>query len=369
MAYPTMWLVIFFTTAAAIQLDWDTAATSDTSSEGQWTRIAHTDSSTSQTIILDIPLGDIQALAAGATRVRINSLGDLGDGVVSTANSWPIEDVRLGRTIAEARTLTSAQASAVWSGARVSHMEKVCQGGAAGLDTKIHHACGNTNGLHWNSGKSSWLFDTSLVDLELYIDATAPTPAPTPAPTLAPTPAPTPVTTPTAASATGDPHLQNLHGERFDLTRPGKFALIHVPRGQPVEDALLVVEADARQLGGRCTDLYFVELNVTGKWAEADLQFNAQGVHGEKPTWAKFGPVELKVAHGRTEEGLKFLNFYVKHLGRAGAAVGGLLGEDDHTEAAKPDDRCYKTVALEKNTQKTAKRQGEVSSVAMSTSE
>jgi len=33
MAYPTMWLVIFFTTAAAIQLDWDTAATSDLSGE------------------------------------------------------------------------------------------------------------------------------------------------------------------------------------------------------------------------------------------------------------------------------------------------------------------------------------------------
>jgi len=33
MAYPTMWLVIFFTTAAAIQLDRDIAATSDTSGE------------------------------------------------------------------------------------------------------------------------------------------------------------------------------------------------------------------------------------------------------------------------------------------------------------------------------------------------
>ena len=34
MAYPTMWLVIFFTAAVAIQLDWDTAATSDPSGEG-----------------------------------------------------------------------------------------------------------------------------------------------------------------------------------------------------------------------------------------------------------------------------------------------------------------------------------------------
>ncbi|CAK0880679.1 unnamed protein product [Prorocentrum cordatum] len=37
-----------------------------------------------------------------------------------------------------------------------------------------------------------------------------------------------------AASATGDPHLQNIHGERFDLMRPGNAVLIQIPRGEPV---------------------------------------------------------------------------------------------------------------------------------------
>ena len=48
----------------------------------------------------------------------------------------------------------------------------------------------------------------------------------------------------TIASGRGDPHLQNIHGERFDLMRPGKFELMHIPRGATVENALLVVEAD-----------------------------------------------------------------------------------------------------------------------------
>jgi len=156
----------------------------------------------------------------------------------------------------------------------------------------------------------------------------------------------------TSASATGDPHLQNLHGERFDLTRPGKFALIHIPRGQPVEDALLVVEADASQLGGQCTDMYFVKLNVTGAWADAvqagGLRFDTDSARDEAPKWAKLGPVELKVARGRTAEGVKYLNVFVKHLGRAGFAVGGILGEDDHEDASAPQGSCVQRVSLDR---------------------
>ena len=71
------------------------------------------------------------------------------------------------------------------------------------------------------------------------------------------------------ASAVGDPHLQNVHGERFDLMKAGKHVLINIPRGMSAENALLRVQADARRLGGQCADMYFQELNVTGSWAEA----------------------------------------------------------------------------------------------------
>jgi len=162
-------------------------------------------------------------------------------------------------------------------------------------------------------------------------------------------------TTGTDASAMGDPHLQNIHGERFDLMKPSKVVLIQVPRGQPVENALLTVEADARRLGLQCADIYFQSLNVTGAWADkvraGGLTFTAGGARDETlqiPGWTRFGPLQLKVVHGRTSQGTEYLNFYVKHLREAGADVGGLLGEDDYTEAARPEEGCQKSISLKK---------------------
>ena len=45
-------------------------------------------------------------------------------------------------------------------------------------------------------------------------------------------------------------------------------------------------------------------------------------------------------------EGVKYLNLFVKHLGHAGFAVGGLLGEDDHTDAARIPGECQTTISL-----------------------
>ena len=169
-------------------------------------------------------------------------------------------------------------------------------------------------------------------------------------PPMATTPAPP------AASATGDPHLQNIHGERFDLMRSGKAVLIEIPRGQPFEKSWLTVEADAHRLGSQCADMYFQSVNITGAWADkvraGGLAFTAAGSRDETlqaaQGWTSFGPLKLKVVHGRTSNGIKYLNFYIKHLSEAGAAVGGLLGEDDYTEAATPEKGCLKSMSLEK---------------------
>ncbi|CAK0833310.1 unnamed protein product [Prorocentrum cordatum] len=90
----------------------------------------------------------------------------------------------------------------------------------------------------------------------------------TAAPTVAPTPVPTSVPTPPVAgpgsgggSATGDPHLRNVHGQRFDLMKPGRHVLIQIPKGERDASTLLRVQADARRLGG-CKDMYFQEINV-----------------------------------------------------------------------------------------------------------
>merc|ERR1719373_1462828 len=152
------------------------------------------------------------------------------------------------------------------------------------------------------------------------------------------------------AAAVGDPHLQNVHGERFDLMKPGKHVLINIPRGVGAEKSLLRVQANARHLGGQCADMYFQEVNVTGSWAEAKKAggYHYSVKHGDvdTPEWVAFGKVGLKVVHGRTDGGLSYLNVYVKHLGRAGFAVGGLLGEDDHEDVVTPAANCAKSMSL-----------------------
>ncbi|CAK0805424.1 unnamed protein product, partial [Prorocentrum cordatum] len=88
-------------------------------------------------------------------------------------------------------------------------------------------------------------------------------------------PAPTPTPVPAASvSATADPHLVNVLGQRFDILQPGVHALLAIPRSLGV--------------GGKCADMYFQTLNMTG--------------------W--------RVAWGRTNEDIKSINFLVRHLRR-----------------------------------------------------
>jgi len=154
----------------------------------------------------------------------------------------------------------------------------------------------------------------------------------------------------TGASAVGDPHLQNIHGERFDLMKEGRHVLISIPRGKEAQQALLRVQADARRLGGQCADMYFQELNVTGSWAEAKQAggYHYSVVQGavEAPEWVAFGKVELKVARGHTLGGVAYLNVLLRNLKNVAMPIGGLLGEDSHELESKPSDSCKKTISL-----------------------
>jgi len=171
------------------------------------------------------------------------------------------------------------------------------------------------------------------------------------APTDAPTPSPTPSPTGDGAAAVGDPHLQNVHGDRFDLMRAGKHVLINIPRGMSSVNAFLHVSAVAARLGGHCADMYFQRVNVTGSWAEAThpggYHYSASHYEVKTSQWVALGKVELKVVHGRTDSGINYLNLYVKHLGRTGFPVGGLLGEDDHADVSRPEEACAKKLSLE----------------------
>jgi len=153
-----------------------------------------------------------------------------------------------------------------------------------------------------------------------------------------------------AIAATGDPHLQNIYGERFDVMKPGRHVLIHIPRGETDKSTLLRVEAEAHRLGGQCSDMYFRSLNITGAWAEAKrpggYYYESQGAVNATAEWVRFGLIEMKIVRGRTQQGAQYLNFYVRHLGRAGSAVGGLLGADDHSDAETPPEDCVQRISL-----------------------
>jgi len=161
---------------------------------------------------------------------------------------------------------------------------------------------------------------------------------------------PEPATPP--ASATGDPHMQNIHGERFDLMKPGKHVLINIPRGIGASGARLRVQADAVQLGNNCGDLYFQTLNVTGSWAETKqpggYHFSVSQSDAAPSNWIEFGKVALKIVIAHSSKDFRYVNLHAKHLGQSGHAVGGLLGEDDHEEASAPPGACVKRVSLQK---------------------
>lgn len=151
------------------------------------------------------------------------------------------------------------------------------------------------------------------------------------------------------ASGKGDPHLTNVLGQHFDLYLPGFHALLQVPRGAKPPEALLLVNADARRLGAACADVYFQAVVISGAWANQSgtLHFSATSdgtPRGMK--WTRFGTVDLKVVPGRTLGGVEYLNVLAKHLDRTGYRVGGLLGEDDHSDESTPDPACARAASL-----------------------
>ncbi|CAK0800783.1 unnamed protein product [Prorocentrum cordatum] len=153
------------------------------------------------------------------------------------------------------------------------------------------------------------------------------------------------------AAATGDPHLVNIYGQRFDIMQAGTYVLIQVPRGSVAKRSLLAVEARAERFGHACSDLYFKSLNLTGAWVDTlspgGFRFSASVPNTHVGAgWLHIRHVDVKVRWGHTAEGVEYLNVFVRHLGRAGLPVGGLLGDGDHSKAATPSPHCRRSLSL-----------------------
>jgi hypothetical protein len=154
--------------------------------------------------------------------------------------------------------------------------------------------------------------------------------------------------TPAQVSGTGDPHLTNMYGQRFDLYRPGVHVLLQIPRWAGLEGTLLRLEADARRMGA-CSELYFQALGISGIWTNRSGKLEFFAKSADKPNsmkWSRFGKVYLKVVNGHTREGIDYLNVFAKHIGNTGYSVGGLLGEDDHGDVSIPPKACAKQLSL-----------------------
>jgi len=152
-------------------------------------------------------------------------------------------------------------------------------------------------------------------------------------------------------SGVGDPHLTNMYGERFDLYRTGSNILLQIPRWSSSDTALLHVMADATRMGDQCADVYFQMVTISGAWTNEteEMRFFASGDTLGMPVsmkWTRFGKVDLKVVHGKTQQGTDYLNLFAKHLAAVGLPVGGLLGIDDHTTASAQPSECTRSFSL-----------------------
>lgn len=75
---------------------------------------------------------------------------------------------------------------------------------------------------------------------------------------------------------TGDPHLTNLRGQKFDI-HDGLHRLVHYPRGAPEDEALLMVDAKAVDMGAdaNCYAIFLESVRMSGRWLGDDINISA----------------------------------------------------------------------------------------------
>jgi hypothetical protein len=207
-----------------------------------------------------------------------------------------------------------------------------------------------------------------------YVDGKAicTTPAPTPSPPPPPEDRTTPA--PTLGNITGvsDPHMKNALGESFDIKRLGQHEFLRVPRESASEAANFTVTAkivDWADSIDECAAVPYIQsLRFGGLWLEHhgvdvemlsdDMVVSVAGV-AQKATFEPLslgadvmlsmprkGDLTLRVGSASigvvrdAQENHFFLDFHATSLKSLGYSVGGLLGEDAHTEVDALPSEC-----------------------------
>lgn len=198
-----------------------------------------------------------------------------------------------------------------------------------------------------------------------------------------------------AVSVRGDPHVTNMAGQTFDVRRVGTHRLIAIPQGFEFEEAdgsLLYVDASVESAGSACEGLYVKSVRARGRWLNSfgPMSFRAnsdkfgapdaieiligknrtsmtpsqlrslpqslvnvtESNYKRIPASGKtrvlavslsFGPVGLDIfwVYKVTPTGsILFLNFEASGLEKAGADVGGILGNESHRWADSLPEEC-----------------------------
>jgi len=143
---------------------------------------------------------------------------------------------------------------------------------------------------------------------------------------------------------TGDPHVINVRGERFNIMQTGSHVLMELPRGSKPHQVHLRVDADVEQFGD-CHTLYMQGLRVIGKWLESpgfpgSLEFRAGGGN------LSFGGPGIETGHALLRAG----NITVSSLAEFSSLLPRALAEVSETRLpkrpSKPPGKRIRTLAV-----------------------
>lgn len=198
---------------------------------------------------------------------------------------------------------------------------------------------------------------------------------PTPWPTPPPTPSPAPPTT--SQTAVGDPHLVNSRGEHFSIFKTGQMEFLRVPYESVAENADFVALATiqpAAETANKCEEEdYITSMRFGGSWLKGkSLEINLDPIRpgaaqrkmtvllggvqvmpspqpidvGERMKLKMHNDTQLVLQVGGASVDVKldyyFLNVEANSFMSLGSKVGGLLGEDDHTDVSTPPAECQR---------------------------
>jgi len=188
-------------------------------------------------------------------------------------------------------------------------------------------------------------------------------------------------------SASGDPHMTNVLGEHFNLGRVGEVELLKVPRGAMASEMNFSMHAFVEDFGEtvqRCLEApYMTSLTFRGKWfgdrpVFADMRDgNLVAFVGDQELQRQRNPlvvgrisdsknvsihmpneghVVIRIGGARIDVVRDvrpvhfFLNMQARSLSELGDSIGGILGQDDHSNyAKKPDCDKNSVIALRAN--------------------